>query len=457
MKVRAFADTQAPPRQRPLIGTLAGTSLPTGLGRPGLWMGFALAFAMILAGVFLAGILKAGQWSNLPASFIGSASYFHIGRAWAAGEAPLLNTRPPFYPLLVGLAAKFAGPGRDLELLAALHALLAAAILAGCYELGRRGGRSTLAGVAAVAMAAANLSMLREFLTGRETVVFSALLITIYTLLREGAALTPLRCALMGCLAACAWLTRPTGAIVVLVAGATLFAATRALAHGPRTFARASFVVAVAAPMLTWAGYQRLHLDSIHLSGSSLMENLYAGNNEVIASVYPLLDVETLHPHLTEKREQWLQEGKSPDREFARAAAAFVAAHPLDTLRLAGLKSLAFLSARHFPRGSGRLTPTNEGWSIEDYRPVSPLLDLITLPALPGVLLLGLCLWQWKKLPREARFVTAVIVLTLLLHVATFAETRFRQPFDPLLAVAGVTGVGVWLDQRRNRSRPAPG
>jgi hypothetical protein len=405
--------------------------------------GIGLAFALLLTGlaIYVAAILKAGEWSNLPNALGGSGSYFDHGRFWASGVGPLPNSRPPVYTLLVGLGFRFAPSEQAMKWLAMFHVGLTGLMLLAWYALVRLRSGSVLAACTALTLMALNLSMLREFLSGRETAVFSAIILLAFSQFSLERPFGPVRAMSLGILSALAWLTRPTGIVLIPVAGLLLWRSEEKASRSCAARLAACFALGVAFPLSVWAGYQSISNQSVTLAGKSSMLNLYLGNNEAFAATYPLLDIETFNERTRERTEAWKAEGKSPQAEMLRESIGFLAAHPLDGLRLALIKALAFLTPRHFPRGSGRLVQTEEGWAIEDYAPAPVLHDLLTIAALPGVLLLGLSLARWKAMPTEVHFTCLMVLLALGLHVLTFAETRFRQGFDPALAASGILSI----------------
>ncbi len=417
-----------------------------------------LAFAMLLGGlaVYAAVILKAGEWSNLPHALGGSGSYLEHGRSWALGEGPLSNSRPPVYGFLLGLCFRLASPDNALKWIAGFHVALSFALLLAWYGVVRSRSRSVLAGCVAVLLIAANLSMLREFVTGRETLIFSSIIFAEFALFSMAPPFGSGRASLLGLLSGLAWLTRPTG-IVLVVASAALLVGTAWKTSRPRALQiLVVFALGLAAPLALWMGYQLKSGQAPTISGRSSTTNLYLGNNEAFAAVYPLLDIEVFNARVAEEVSVWREEGKSPEAEMLRGTLHFFREHPLDALRLAAVKALAFLTPRHFPRGSGRLVQIDGAWTIEDYEPAPPLHDLLTFAALPGVLLLGLALTRWKTMPLEVHFTCAVVMLALALHILTFAETRFRQGFDPALAASGVL-TAMHLLRSRMTQRPAGG
>ena len=87
-----------------------------------------------------------------------------------------------------------------------------------------------------------------------------------------------------------------------------------------------------------------------------------------------------------------------------------------------------------FPLGSGTACLTTAGeWKVDDYEPRPIRLDGIM--ALPGILAFFLALTRLRTLAGLPLLIVIVVAFTAVTHVVTFAETRFRLPYDPLLAL----------------------
>ena len=132
-------------------------------------------------------------------------------------------------------------------------------------------------------------------------------------------------------------------------------------------------------------------------------------------------------------------------QEYIRQATQFWLESPLEALLLVPRKLAAFFVPIYFPLGSGtvRLTDTGD-WQIDDYEARS-IGRGDGIMALPGVIAFFVALTRPRTLTRSGLLVVLVVGSTAIIHVVTFAQTRFRLPYDPLLALLCVQMVSSAL------------
>ncbi len=395
--------------------------------------------AMAAAGAAIAhGFRKFGTWADIPERFEGSDSYTLIAEAWANGGV-LDNARPPAYPFILGTLARLFGQDAYPYAVLLLQALLFVGVVLMVFVLGGRAGGSRGWGLVPALLVLLNWHLVDEFLDKRETFLYASLLLLTFYLIETRAHTRYAGAGFLGLLCACGWLTRPTGFLLAPIVMLVWLIDQRRL-RGAKLRAQAIvFLALFLAPITVWTGYQSLHGSRVAISGASTALNLYKGNNEALAAIYPYIDLDKLEPYIHEKEALWRQLGLGADEQLTREAVRFAAGSPLRALALAPRKVAAFFLPGHFPLGTGRPRhATGDGWILEDYRPLHWLNQVVGLTALPGVLLCFLAAWRLRDMPPPVLFTCAVVLVTALLHVVTFAETRFRLPFDPVLAVSVV-------------------
>ena len=179
--------------------------------------------------------------------------------------------------------------------------------------------------------------------------------------------------------------------------------------------------------------------------------NLLKGNNHALAATYPFIDVDRLSDPLIRDQIDVEAAARGVDRrhEYYRHAFRFVAESPLEALALVPRKLAAFFVPVRFPLGSGTARQNADGeWRIDDYvaRPIGRGDGIM---ALPGILAFFAALVWWRSLTSAGRFIVLVAGLTAIIHVVTFAQTRFRLPYDPLLALLFVQMASSALSSRR--------
>ena len=272
-----------------------------------------------------------------------------------------------------------------------------------------------------------------ESITQRETFLYSALLmalvgVTVYKPRWHAVA--------AGAMCAIGWLTRPTGVVLFPAVLLLFWKDWRGSGAPAGTWAAIALAVSFSLPVLGWAAYQQAHFGTVTISGNDTAVNLLKGNNHALTAIYPFIDVDRLSPVLLEPLAQaTIESGGDVRREYIRQAIQFVSESLLEALTLVPRKLAAFFVPIYFPLGSGtaRLTAAGD-WQIDDYEP-RPIGRGDGIMALPGIVAFFLAVMRPWTLTRSGLLVVLVVGFTAIGHVVTFAQTRFRLPYDPVLAL----------------------
>lgn len=407
-------------------------------------LGFlALAGTVALICLIIAFIGKFGSIQDIPANFGGAASYVDFATNWVLGRGPLDNGRPPGYPLLLAAGALAMGEQALPYYAAAVQSLLLLATVFAAFFLGCRiTGRPAWGFVASTAVAA-NLSFGLECLAARETCLYAALLVLMLAVI-AGKEITTAKAIILGLLASAVWLTRPTGFIPVAAGGLILLLPTSTENWRRRLRLVCLYAVGLVCPIAIWMGYQAATQDSVHISGKSAVRTFYYSWHPALDTIYPVIDVDELDPYVDAQEAEWIAEGKDPRVMYRQEGIRFALSSPLRSAKLVFWKFVAFFVPIQFPMADGTPIYANGTWSIENEQSLSPIQLILGITAGFGVLGFFLTLADWRDWPAWVAFIMVIVVLTALLHLMTFAETRYRQPFDPMLAV-----LGVWQIHKR--------
>ena len=431
-------------------GTPPSIGHVTDTGRVGL---IAFVLAALAAGHVMQDAVSSrylgAAWSE---SFTGASSYGRIAEEWV-DTGTLDNFRPPAYPVFLALNVAVWGHDSYVPSAVVLQALTAWATLVGLFLVARRATGRAAWGLVAVGLVALTEFWVVETIHQRETFLYSAVLTALVGVMVYARSWSPRACAAAGALCALGWLTRPTGAVLLPILLGMMWRDR----HGRgRPSAQAALVLALTfgLPLLVWAGHQHARHGTVAISGKSGSFILLSGNNRALAEIYPFIDVDRLGPFLDRVGMEASARGADPDRARYRHALRFMLGSPLDSAALLPRKLAAFFLPIQFPLGSGTIHQTPDGhWRIEDYVPTAIRGEGIM--ALPGVVAFFAALRWWRGLPPSGLFILLAVGCTALIHLVTFAETRYRLPYDPLMALlfvqmaAAVTCTGVGRDNAR--------
>lgn len=383
--------------------------------------------------------------ASTPERYRGSTSYSKIAVSWAEG-GPLSNSRPPLFPLWLGVQVRLFGVPGYVYSAVALQTALIWAVVGWSYLLAARGAGSERYGAAAALLLLANVGMLREFVAKRETVLYAFVVLALFALLDRPRP-TPAAAAAAGLLCAVGWLTRPSGVLLAPAFAVAWILRGRRAGASTRPVWIAAFLAGLLLPIGAWVAYQLRHAEEVHVSGSAAALNVYKGNNPALATIYPWTDVDHLAPWIRARFAD-VAEGAPRRRAMLDAAAAYVRAQPETALALLPRKAVAFFAPIRFPLGHGRVVAAPDGHvRLADYRATHWKEHARYLAALPGVVFFFVALFRLGRLPAPQLFSALIVLATAALHLATFAQTRFRLPFDPVLAVSAAQ---LWASRRRS-------
>jgi len=349
-----------------------------------------------------------GGWSDVSGRFLesGSASYGAAARGETAG-------RPPLYPWFLAFCRHLSGDDGMAGTAVFVQHLLLVAVCWGVWRLG---------GPMALFLLACNLNLLRESLIQRETGLFQALV------LAEAALVASVETERMafaaGLVAGLACLTRPTGILVVVAMVVVLLRS----ADGRRRLVLVAVLASLIPPLVT-AGLQMARGIELCVTGTAHELNVFKGTNDVAAVAYPWLDLDGLDDHPCREA--------AARRGYVVAVMDFWMRRPGAALRLTATKFVVFFAPTFVPLARGTLSGPPEGpWRIDvaSWRWKAALAGLAPLPGLVAFFVA----FRRQELSLRGRFTVLLVGLAAVVHTATFAETRFRLPFDPLLALLAV-------------------
>lgn len=361
----------------------------------------------------------------------------------------LANERPPAYPAFMALNLAVWGQDSYIPAVVVLQALTAWGILVALFLIARRATGSAEWGLVAVGLVALNVLWVEEMLNQRETFLYSAILTALAGFTVCVRSWSPPACAAAGALCGLAWLTRPTGAALLPIVLVLLWRNRRG--RGAPWREALILILSLGLPLLAWTGYQRVEYGTVAVSGTSSALNLLNGNNAALAEIYPFIDVDRLDPMTDPIELDAVVRGVDPSREQYRQALEFMLGSPVETIALWPRKLAAFFVPIYFPLGSGTVARTADGkWQLEDYVPAR--VGGGGIMALPGIVAFFAALRWWRALAPSGLFVVLAVGFTAIIHLITFAETRFRLPFDPLMALLFVQMAAMATSTERKES-----
>ena len=379
-------------------------------------------------------------------SFARIALHFSRDGVFATSGAAQMAERMPLYPLVLAAIMRLAGASwRWWSVgLNALALVTCSGLVTGlCARL----YRSTAITWTCALLLAFHLGWCIEALAFRETAFFSLVIVGM------AVALTRTRIgwaslALAGGLAGAAYLLRPTGFLVVVILPAWIWAARASLAHP--VFRSAGLAMLVAAiPVGAWQVYTVRALGHLELSNSEGGNTVLKGAIPEFWTVAPWIDLDLLDPWVAAEAER--AGANSPDTRdaFWRVQASVeIRNAPANWMAKAALKTAMLFSPVNVPFGYGRVVPSGNSLRLVDF-----VWDRWAFVSVPSVILVlggaAARLWRWRLFSKlESSFAVPVVslfALVCILHAATSGETRYRLPFDPLLAILAAPAVAQWL------------
>jgi hypothetical protein len=436
-----------------------------------VWISAVIGALLIVQGALIFQI----YWgSDLSVRFYGSASYRHIAENlvqkgfYSLDGVSATAYRQPLYPAVLATLMSMFGSN---WIVAAIVLQSSIDIVIGCFivTISLRIFQSRLGASLGALLYILHLSFHRESLTQRETVFFTLLLVVFLYLLiarRRDVVSYPA----LFLVAALAYLTRPTGflllsALLVVIAierGALIKSSGTVISLLIGTLL---FVVTIV-PYHVYL-YRQFAEISLIAPQTTNGVNLYHGNNPDTDRIYPHVDVDQFVPFIREILAREGIRGEFQTSEFLKAKAIdYIVKEPLTFLKRAVVKLGALYSPIATPLGSGTLTERAGKVVIGDFR--SYLWSHGTLQSTLGIVnavfvvivLLGAAgctlrrqTWQ-SRYRKQVMLILCPIVLVTLVHMVTFGETRHRLPLDPLLIIlAGSYYSSKLQEWQQNRDR----
>jgi 4-amino-4-deoxy-L-arabinose transferase-like glycosyltransferase len=358
--------------------------------------------------------------------------YGSLSYSLSAGEPT--RFRPPAYPMLLAAAVAISPDhwgivARLLQAAIGVVSLLLVDRIAWNVFSDRR---ICLVGLL---LYTADVALHKDQLAQRETVLIEFLTLLFVACAVE--ARTSRRRAAAAAVAGLAFLTRPTG-LPLLLALLTLV-----IVDVPRLRAKlAASLLCVgvfAAVLLPWHLYQLRTFGTFSFADSNGGVNLFKGNSRLVAPIYPAVDVDEADPYVGA-----LLGGQTElagDAMLRRRAVEEILADPGAFALRSIQKILLFFSPVEVPFGRGSVSPNDEGMLVVDgYRARLDWKAMLHFPLAFVVLPLGL-LAMARSLRRggtPARWgvlCCVIIAATVALYAVTFAQLRYRLPFDGLFCV----------------------
>lgn len=375
----------------------------------------------------------------------------HHGAYSAARSAPFRFSamRPPGYPLLVAPLTLLPARLLCVAVLAA-HVVLVGASAFLVYRTTRALTDDPRTASLAALLFGSHLELLLASLAPLEHAFFTFLVCAMVDVrFASGARRRPFA---LGVLGGLAYLTRPTGLLVsaVLLLDVLLERA-RPLRERLRDLAR--LAVTLALVVLPWQLAMRAELGTAAIFPATTNGlNLYKGNNADFETYYPYLDVDAadaaIARHVRVALGPRADDEVAVDRYLRRRGLDYVREHPAATLRAIPWKLLYLFSPLPTPIARGTLVGEVSALELRELRwPSTGALVARTVRTIPVLALYAGILMLLRRRSEStqrvisfAYFTASILVLLALAHVATFAETRYRLPFDPLLCVLSAIG-----------------
>ncbi len=371
----------------------------------------------------------------------GSRSYGLLAADIATTGTFSSTYRPPLYPLL--LAGLMLVTSEWSEAAVWLQGAVAVGVGVAAVWLTISISKSTLAGCLAAALYASHALFHIEMLTERETALFSLLNMAFLALWLFGHP-SRKRHLCMAVVTALLYLTRPTGMLFVPLLCTLILIDLRAEALSVTIRRVALCVGVVVLLVLPWQIHIAHKVGELRLSASTTGGvNLLKGNNPDLERFFPMVDVDLYEPFINEYAAQRGVSGPKSDEVFKEFAVSYILSEPLRAFGRSIAKGFLLFSPLPIPLGKGQLRRVNGEIAVHDFSWRSPWLLLFA--ALHALLVFGgvaACVRSGQDYLAKRLLLGVCLVsgLFILAHAATFPETRFRLPLDPLLIVVAASG-----------------
>lgn len=392
--------------------------------------------------------------------FGGSASYGSIAYhlldkgIYSVDGVNSTFSRPPLYPLLLVLPR--AVSEQHWQIFARLLQCLAS-IICGLmvFFIASRVSGNKLTGLVSEVLYLMHLAVQAEHYAQRETVLFELILLFLVYVLLTKDILEIKTVAIASLLSSALYLTRPTGILFLLV---TLLVVFHQSQSGNRIkYLLVSLIVFVIA-VLPWQFYNYKVFSRVTLSSSNTSGvNLYKGASGVVQSIFPQIDLDYANPYIND---QLKNKGIHKAEEYRansfliKEAKKLIVQNPGNFLKKMFKQFFAFYSQVFTPFGRGQVVVDGENLIVRNFRFTFGIVELNHFIMMTILIPFGMFEFVNMRginvIERRFKVISLLIFLFMtVLHMITFAETRFRLPLDGLLCVATGIFFVKYLSNRR--------
>ncbi len=366
------------------------------------------------------------------------------------GENPTFS-RPPFYPLLLTLARMVSSS--DWPMVATtLQALLGLGSFYLVYAMARSVFKEDSTSHIAILLYALHLTLHKEQLIQRETVLFEFLISAFVFCLVS--IKTPInRIITTSIFAALAFLTRPTGFWLLLILLSYVLIAPEFQIREKIKLGVISLIF-FESVLLPWQIYHFVNFGEYTLvTSSNGGVNIFKGNSRLLSDIYPAVDVDHADDFIDSLLEEHnLVSERERNQFLIEEGLADIVADPSGFAQRFVQKCIYFFSPIEIPFGRGDVSMGGEGrlilanfhvrFGIRDFAHF--IVSLIIVPlgfiGLLQAIKLGGIQRTWGS-------VSIVIILSSMFTYAVFfVLLRYRLPLDGLLCVAAASVLSkIWI------------
>lgn len=350
--------------------------------------------------------------------------------------------RPPLYPLLLVLPRVVSEEYWHVyaRLFQCLLSIICALMI---FGIASRVSGNRLIGLASEVLYLVHLAVQAEHYAQRETVLFELILLSFVYVLLTKEILDIKTVAIASLLSSALYLTRPTGIVFLVV---VLLVALYQSQSGDRIKYLLVSLVVFAVTVCPWQFYNYKAFSKVTLSSSNTTGvNLYKGASPVVQSIFPQIDVDYAEPYIYDKLKNRSIDARTEEYRtnsfFTKEAKKLVVQHPGHFVKKMFKQLFSFYSQVFTPFGRGRVVVDGERLIVQDYRFTFGLVELNHFVVMTILIPFGM--FELVKMSGvtviEHRFKVVSLLIFLfmtIVHMLTFAETRFRLPLDGLLCVA---------------------
>lgn len=314
------------------------------------------------------------------------------------------------------------------------------------FKIAHRVTGNRIVGLVALVLYLSHLATQAEHYAQRETVLFEMILLFwIYIISTKNFSDTKTM-ATASLLSAGLYLTRPTGILFVLLTGLVVLYRSKKDRNIKRLLVSLGVLVLAVGP---WQFYNYKVFSKVTLSSSSTSGlNLYKGASPVVQSIFPQIDIDCAAPYiqsqLKNKDIDVITEEYKANTFFIKEAKTLIIQNPIYFLKKMFKQFLIFYSPVFTPLGRGNAMFDGVNLVLQNSSFSFGLIELSHF--VMAMLLIPFGMLELLKIHdvnvfecRFKIFSLLIFMLMTVMHMLSFAETRFRLPLDGLLCVA--TGI----------------